>query len=285
MNVGLIPASDGQFPVAGAHVADLARATESAGFDSIWIGEHVVMPVEQKQEYPGASRNRIGPRDTGVLPDPLEWLSYVAAVTDHLLLGTAIMLLPLHNPLVIAKRLSTLDQLSSGRVRLGVGLGWSEAEYEAVGESFATRGSRCDEMIRAMRAVWSESPVRFDGTLVRFDDVHSFPQPVGQRVPILIGGDSEAAARRAGRLGDGYLPFEKDHARLSVLLATMRRSAEQAGRDPATIELTGLGSRNRQSVERLREMGFSRVLLFLPDLTTHEVERLGREAAALVEGL
>jgi len=284
MKVGLIPASEGQFPVDGPAVAAIARAAEASGFDSIWVGEHVVMPARQRQDYPGAAENRIGPRDTGTLPDPLEWLSFVAGATERILLGTAILLLPLHNPLVMAKRLSTLDRLSGGRVRLGIGLGWSEAEYEAVGVDFRTRGRRCDENVRAMREVWARSPAGYEGELFRFDPVHSLPQPAAGAVPILVGGDSEAAARRAGRIGDGYFPFGKDMDRLAHLLTVMRRAAEEAGRDPDAIELNGLGSRRPEVVERLAAMGFSRVVLFLPDPSVDGVERLGAQAARLVEG-
>jgi probable F420-dependent oxidoreductase len=285
MKVGLVPASGGSFPVDGSLVAALARAAEAAGFDSIWVGEHVVMAASPAQEYPGARQNRIGPSTLGALPDPIEWLSYAAAVTERVLLGTAILLLPLHNPLIMAKRIATLDQLSGGRVRLGIGLGWSEDEYEAVGESFRTRGRRCDEQVAAMRALWRDSPASFDGEIIRFGPVHSAPQPVRGAVPVLVGGDSDAAARRAGRIGDGYLPSEKDPDRLAELIATMRRSAEDAGRDPDGIELTCLGSRRPEAVARLAEIGFARMLLFLPELNPAAVERLGGQVRDLIAGL
>jgi probable F420-dependent oxidoreductase len=285
VKVGLIPASAGSFPVDGVTVASVARAAEAAGFDSIWIGEHVVMAATPRQEYPGASQNRIGPSASGALPDPLEWLSYAAAVTDRLLLGTAILLLPLHNPLIMAKRVATLDQLSGGRVRLGIGLGWSEDEYEAVGIDFRTRGRRCDEQIAAMRVLWRDSPARFESGMFRFAAVHSGPQPPRHAVPILVGGGSEAAARRAGRLGDGFMPFEKEPERLVQLIGIMRRAAEEAGRDPDAIELTGLGSRRLDAVARLAELGFARMVLFLPEPSGAAVERLGAQAAQLVNSL
>jgi probable F420-dependent oxidoreductase len=276
MNIGVIPASAGAFPVDGPTVAAVARRAEEVGFDSVWIGEHVVM--SGRESYPGANQNRVGPSPTGALPDPIEWLTYVAACTERVLLGTAIFLLPLHRAAVTAKRLATLDQLSGGRLRLGIGVGWSRHEYETVGESFASRGRRCDEAIDAIRTLWRDSPATFQGEFFNFDSVHSVPQPVHGAVPILVGGDSDAAARRAGRRGDGYFPFGKDPEELSRLLGVMRHSAKQAGRDPDAIELTALGSGRPEVVARLADLGFTRMVMFLPEATPAGVDRLWEKA-------
>ena len=276
MQIGVIPASGGTFPLAGANVAALAGRAEEIGFDSIWIGEHVVMSARER--YPGADQNRVGPSPTGSLPDPIEWLTYVAACTEHLLLGTAIFLLPLHRPTIAAKRLATLDQLSGGRLRLGIGVGWSRDEYESVGESFVTRGRRCDEAIDAVRTLWRDSPASHEGEFFRFESVHSVPQPVNGAVPILVGGDSDVAARRAGRTGDGYFPFGKDPSELSRLLGVMRHAANEAGRDPDTIELTALGSGHPEKVARLAELGFTRMVMFLPDLSPRGIDQLWNKA-------
>jgi probable F420-dependent oxidoreductase len=283
MNIGVIPASGGTFPVDGPDVASVARAAESAGFDSIWIGEHVVM--SSQEAYPGAGVNRVGPSPTGTLPDPIEWLTYVAACTERMLLGTAILLLPLHHPAIMAKRLATLDQLSRGRARIGIGVGWSEMEYATLGESFATRGRRCDEAIAAMRALWRDDPATFEGEFFKFPPVHSVPHPVRGAVPILVGGDSDAAAKRAGRTGDGYFPFGKDLDELARLVTVMRTTAQQAGRDPDSIELTGLGSGRRETVERLADLGFTRLVMFLPDLTPQGVERLWEKCEAVTRSV
>ncbi len=279
----MIPASEGTFPVDGKIVADITRAAEQSGFDSLWVGEHVIM--SPRETYPGANVNRVGPSSTGTLPDPLDWLSYAAAISETVLLGTSILLLPLHNPLIMAKRLSTLDQLSRGRVRLGIGVGWSEDEYAAVGVDYRTRGRRCDEAIDAMRALWAGESASYDGRFFRFDGVNSFPQPVHGAVPILVGGDSEAAARRAGRTGDGYFPFGKDLGELRHLVDVVRRTAADAGRDPDAIELTALGSRRREHVAELADIGFTRMVLFSKELTAESVEQLGEQAQAIVAGL
>lgn len=283
MQIGLIPASAGAFPVTGPEVAAVARSAERAGFDSIWIGEHVVM--SPRERYPGADGNRVGPSVAGSLPDPLEWLTYAAAVTERILLGTSVLLVPLHSALVLAKRVATLDRLSGGRVRLGIGLGWSEDEYRAVGVPFHERGRRCDEAVGALRALWSDSPARFDGRFVRFGPVHSAPQPLAGRVPIFVGGDSDAAARRAGRIGDGYFPFAKDRDRLRRLVGVARQAAVETGRDPDALELTGLGSLRREAVAELASLGFSRMVLFLGAPTVEAVAELAEQALAVTQGL
>lgn len=279
MNIGVIPASGGTFPVDGPTVAAVARRAEAVGFESVWIGEHVVMSA--RETYPGAGQNRIGPSPTGALPDPIEWLTYVAACTERILLGTAIFLLPLHHPAIVAKRLATLDQLSGGRLRLGIGVGWSRDEYETVGESFISRGRRCDEAIDAMRTLWSGNPASFHGEFFGFESVHSVPQPVNGAVSILVGGDSDAAARRAGRTGDGYFPFGKDLQELGRLTGVMRQAAELAGRDPDSIELTALGSGRPEHVARLGELGFTRMVMFLPDPTPRGIDQLWTKADAV----
>jgi probable F420-dependent oxidoreductase len=187
--------------------------------------------------------------------------------------------------LIMAKRLSTLDQLSGGRVRLGIGVGWSEDEYAAVGVDFRSRGRRCDEAVRAMRELWTSETAEYEGELVRFDGVHSFPQPVGGAVPIWVGGDSEAAARRAGRLGDGYFPFGKDLEQLRALVGVARRTAEEAGRDPDAIELTALGSLRREHVAELAAIGFTRIVMFLHAPTAEAVHELGAQTREVVAGL
>ena len=282
MRVGIIPASGGSFPVDPEVVSSVARRAEEVGFESIWIGEHVVM--SDRERYPGADQRRVGPSPTGDLPDPLEWLTFVAARTERILLGTAVLILPVHRPAIIAKRVATLDRLSGGRVRLGIGVGWSEDEYEAVGESFATRGRRCDEAIDAVRALWRDSPADHDGEFYRFRSVQSSPKPAGGSVPVVVGGDSEAAARRAGIRGDGWLPFGKDPAELGRLLGVLRGAAEGAGRDPGSIELTALGSLRPEALRALADLGFTRMVLFLPSVTPQAVEDLwDRTRAALRE--
>ena len=149
---------------------------------------------------------------------------------------TGVIILPLRNPLVLAKQVATLDHMSGGRIELGIGVGWLKEEFEAVGVPFEKRGTRSDEYIAVMRKLWAEDGVSFKGEFVTFDEVSSNPKPVNRAVPIVIGGHSEAAAKRAGRLGDGFFPSIGSQVDTVPLFDVVRRTAA-AGRDPKAIEI------------------------------------------------
>ena len=244
----------------------LARAAERAGFESIWTVDHVVVPGGYRSAYPYDPSGRLPSGEATVFPDPLIWLAYVAARTSTLRLGTGILIVPERNPLVLAKELATLDHLSGGRMILGAGIGWLEEEYRALGVPFAGRGRRMEESIAAMRALWSEERASFEGTTVRFTDCFLRPQPAAGTIPVHLGGHSPAAGRRAGRIGDGIFPLGVSPAELPALLDIVRSSAEEAGRDPAGIEVTMPGTavggdEARAEVQRLQECGATRVLV------------------------
>ncbi|MGE0878250.1 MAG: LLM class F420-dependent oxidoreductase [Acidimicrobiia bacterium] len=284
MKVGLIPAFGGGIQGDGAYVAAVAREAENAGFDSLWVGEHVVLPVHARQAYPG-SREGLQAPSTEPLPDPLDWLAFAAGCTSTLLLGTAVLLAPLHHPLILAKRIATLDRLSGGRVLLGVGIGWNEQEYEQVGVEFRTRGKRMDDTIGALRELWTDDQAEYHGEFVDFEPVYSAPKPVQNPLPVLIGGDSDAAAKRAGRLGNGFLPFERDYDRLARAIEIARTAASDAGRDPDELEITCLGSVSRARVEKLAALGVHRILLFLSAREPESIAVLGERARVAVESL
>jgi probable F420-dependent oxidoreductase len=210
-----------------------------------------------------------------VFPDPLIWLAYVAARTSTLRLGTGILIVPQRNPVVLAKELATLDHLSGGRMILGAGIGWLEEEFEALGVPFAGRGRRTEESIAAMRALWSQDQASYDGSTTSFRNCFLRPQPPGGTIPVHVGGHSEAAARRAGRIGDGFFPFGVTRDELTSLLGSMRRAAEEAGRDPESIEVSvqsnvTAAEAARAEATELRALGATRILvpaaLFKEDL-------------------
>jgi probable F420-dependent oxidoreductase len=198
------------------------------------------------------------------------------------------MILPQRNPLVLAKEVATLDYLSGGRIELGIGVGWLKEEFEALGIPFERRGKRADEYVAAMRALWASDGASFAGEFVKFDKVSCNPKPVAKSVPIVVGGHSEAAARRAGRLGDGFFPSIGAQVDTMPLLDVVRRSAEQAGRDPAKVELIlgcpgalpNSGADARAAVEERITRGAGRLALpvtaFMPDLET-TLARFGEE--------
>src|SRR5262245_34435246 len=248
-------------------VQRIARAIERIGYDHIDIFDHVVMgiPIEGRPK---------GPYNPAMpILEAFMTLGYLAAVTTRITLGTEVLVLPQRQPALVAKQVSTLATLSGGRVRLGVGVGWQESEYDALGEDFHTRGARMDEAIRLLRAWWREERVDVDGKHYRIVAMAMEPKPPGRTIPIWIGGSSEAALRRVGQLGDGWLGNRiNDAADARRVFDTIRRHAEAAGRDPEAIGLQSMvappprdaeGKRFYAEPDRvvarvaaLREMGF-----------------------------
>jgi probable F420-dependent oxidoreductase len=242
-----------------------ARHADEVGFESLLTVEHVVVPVGYESRYPYSDTGRMPLPDDCELPDPLDLLAWIAARTERIRLGTGILVLPEHHPLQLAKRVATIDRLSGGRMFLGVGVGWNREELEAVGVDPATRGARTEEGIEALRAIWAQDEVTFHGTFSSFDRVRSHPKPAQARVPILVGGHSAAAARRAGRLGDGFFPLGLSGDLLDERLAQVAEGARAAGRDPAEVPLTmggllGQGT-SEAAIEEATRRGAERVVL------------------------
>jgi probable F420-dependent oxidoreductase len=237
----------------------LARRCEELGFESLWTVEHVVVPTGYSSPYPYSADGKMPGGEQVAITDPLIWLAYVAASTTRIRLGTGILILPQRNPLVLAKEVATLDRLSGGRVDLGIGVGWLREEFDALGVPFARRGARTDEYVEVMRRLWREPSTAFSGEFSHFDELNSYPKPArSDGVPIHIGGHSEAAARRAGRIGDGFFPGRSEGHGLESLLATMRTAAAAAGRDADAIEITSGGGLDVDSVKRAADLGVDR---------------------------
>jgi len=257
-------------------MAGFARHLEACGFESIVAVEHTVLMTRYSSVYPYDPSGRVELAADCPVPDPLDLLGYLAAQTTTLGLATGVLVLPNHHPVVLAKRAATLDVLSGGRLRLCVGVGWLREEVEACGADFASRGRRADEQIEVLRALWADTPdgARHHGEFFSFDDAMCYPKPVsGQRLPVHIGGHSRAAARRAGRFGDGLQPLGVAGAELRTLVAEMRAVARDAGRDPAALELS-LGHLvtkvDAERAGRLAEAGADRLVLAMPPVTDIE---------------
>jgi probable F420-dependent oxidoreductase len=240
----------------------MGQSAEAAGFESLWTVEHVVVPAGYKSEYPYSDTGRMPGGEDAPIPDPLIWLAFVAAATSTIRLATGILILPQRNPVVTAKEIATLDHLSGGRVELGVGAGWLEEEFDVIGVPFEERGARLDDHIIAMRALWTEDAATVHGPFTSFDNAIMRPRPA-RSVPIHIGGHSTVAARRAGRLGDGFFPAKGD---LPKLFSVMRDAAKEAGRDPDAIEITTgdpgvMGPEPGDAIKRLEDQGVARVII------------------------
>ncbi|HEX9682894.1 MAG TPA: LLM class F420-dependent oxidoreductase [Acidimicrobiales bacterium] len=288
MKFGIIFSNSG--PAAeGDYAAEMARLAESAGIESLWAVEHVVVPAGYESTYPYSADGKMPGGEEFPIPDPLIWLSYVAAATSTIRLGTGILILPQRNPVITAKEAATLDRLSGGRLDLGIGVGWLAEEFDALGIPFDDRAARTDDHVAAMRALWTEEQASYTGSHSSFRNLISLPKPAQESIPIHVGGHSIPSAKRAGRLGDGYFPAKGDNDRLAELFGAMRDAANDAGRNPDDIELTTGARATPDEIKQLGEdLGVDRVVIpplgFDLGSLRQGLERYADEVIAKVNG-
>jgi probable F420-dependent oxidoreductase len=249
MKIGVTVRNLGGFgaEAGGIHVClDLARTAEALGYDSVWVADHVILPVEAQARYPYNESGRISATYRDEIYDPLVMISALAQATERVEIGVAVLVIPYRHPLMTAKMLSTADQLSDGRIILGAGVGWLQDEFEALGlppEHFTRRGSVTNDYLRAMKEAWlNTGPSWYQGRYVRFTDAGTFPHPVRQpHIPIWAGGKGEQVLIRAVRLCNGYIAIASDPTALREEVAHLRRVAEADRRDPTelTVAMTG----------------------------------------------
>ena len=216
----------------------VAGAADRAGFATLWASERVVMVGEQASRYPYS--------DDGVDPvaadadwlDPFVTLSFAAAATTRIGLATGVLVLPEHNPVLVAKQAASLDKLSGGRVALGGGMGWAKEEFAALGIPFEGRAARTAEYVRALRALWRYDVASFEGEFVTFEDVRVNPKPRNRTLPVILGGNSDAALQHAAEWADGWYGFNlPDVEDAAAAASTLRRLARAAGREPGDLRL------------------------------------------------
>jgi probable F420-dependent oxidoreductase len=268
-------------------VLTVARTAEQAGLDSVWVADHVVYPVRTTSTYPyRADGPPFAARD-GFL-DAFTTLAAVAGATERVLLGTSVLVLPMRDPLEVAKSVATLDVLSGGRMILGIGAGWWREEFEALGAEFTGRGKRMDEQIGILRRLWTEGIVREHRGLYHYDELVSRPLPVQPGGPqVIVGGMGPVARRRAALLGDGWHCLGSHDPTLAEGFADVTRIAREAGRPEGAVSLStsaGLPADPAKAVQRLarlRAAGVSHVILNVADntcaATCSAIERLARE--------
>ncbi len=263
MKMGLAFASS--VAIDGDSTLEICLRASGAGFESLWGGEHVILPDSISSKYPYSADGKIPAEPDTPIPDPLIWLAFAAAAAPTLRLGTCILIVPQRNPLVLAKELATLDQLSGGRVELGLGIGWLKEEFDALGVAWERRGARNDEYIAAMRALWAAPHAEFHGEFVDFAPVTCSPRPVNGSIPVLVGGHTDAAIQRAVRIADGYFPGEGNSERLGKLIERLRTAAEEAGRDPDSIEINAMFGAQiadpEAGVEQMKALGVGRIMV------------------------
>ena len=259
------------------HVSRLAPLAEQLGYDSWWAGEHVVLPSPQVPPSPA--------RPETPMVDPLVHLPFVAALTSKMALATGIIIIPQRNPVVLAKQVASLDVMSGGRFWFGIGVGYLEPEFRAIGAPFDDRGPRTDEYLDAMHALWTQpAPVAFSGPRVQFSGVDANPRPVSGSPTIVVGGHAAPAFRRAVARGHQWYGFFRSPEQVRNDVAALRTAASQVDR-PATlgrleISVTPSGPLTRELVEAYAEAGVDR-LVTMPGARTVEatIERLTAEAA------
>jgi probable F420-dependent oxidoreductase len=282
MKIGLVPVNIG-FASPEPMLA-LARQAEAAGLESVWTFEHVIVPLEYASRYPYSPTGKMGATPETPFLDPLIALTAIATATKTLRLGTGVNILPQANPLLLAKQAATLDVLSSGRFMLGVGIGWLEEEFQAMGTPFARRGARFDDYVAAMKKVWSGDVVEHSSAFLEWHGFKSHPVPARKpHLPVIIGGSKGKIYERIANHGDGWFAPSTNPDELVSMLATLKRTCERVGRDFASIEITTMlpPGANVDAVKRFQDVGVHRVVaLGLGPASGKEIERLGNEVIA-----
>jgi probable F420-dependent oxidoreductase len=277
---GLMFANAGPFAVPETFET-LVRTADEVGFESIWTVEHVVVPVGYESEYPYSDTGKMPGPENSPIPDPILPLAYAAAITRRIRLATGILILPQRHPAYVAKQFATLDVLSRGRAIAGIGIGWLQEEFAALGIPFRERAARTEEAVRAVRSLWADTPQSFSGEFYSWPALESNPKPVQKPgVPIVVGGHVEGAARRAARIGDGFFPARGDLATLVPLLDALRDECGKTGRNPDEIEIsTGAAKLDRDIVHRYEDIGVSRLVMGPPAFDSSGLERALPELA------
>jgi probable F420-dependent oxidoreductase len=261
----------------------LGREAEDRGFESVWVAEHVVLFDEYESQYPYAADGRFpGGGDSGLL-EPLTALTYLAAVTDRIRLGTGICLVPQRNPVYTAKQVVDLDNLSGGRVDFGIGVGWLREEFDVLNLPFEDRGARTDEYLQVMRSLWTEEVSSFKGDHYDMPACRMYPKPVQRpHPPIHVGGESNAALRRAARHGDGWYSFNRLPEDLDEPLARLDSILADTGRSRSDLQLTVSPYFNpvdAAAIEGYRERGVDRLVVLC---LAFDIDMLRSQLDALV---
>jgi probable F420-dependent oxidoreductase len=238
--------------------ARVARQAEELGYDSLWAGEHVVVPSPRVEPSPMEP-------DEPIL-DPLVALTHLAAHTEHIRLGTGIIILPQRNPLVLAKQVGSLDVLSGGRLILGLGVGYLEPELRAIGVPLSGRGARADEYLEAMRRLWEDEAPAYRGSTVEFEGVDAHPRPVQRPLPVVVGGHTAAAHGRAARYADGWYGFMVGLRAMAEQRDSLRQALERSGRGgrPFHVSVSPARRLDEEVVRSYADLGVDRLIVVPP---------------------
>jgi probable F420-dependent oxidoreductase len=225
--------------VRGDEIREFAVRTESLGFESLWAGDHVVLPSGPTEGYPYTADGTFQRPSEVPFIEPLTLLSYVASVTQRIRIGTTVIIVPYRHPVVQAKMFASLDALTEGRVICGVGVGWLEKEFEVLDAPYAERGPMTDEYIEIFRCLWTERLPEYHGRFHQISGITFEPKPAQSAgLPIWVGGHSRAAIRRTARYGDAWHPTRQTPEYVAGMLPYLRECCEEAGRDPKTVTIS-----------------------------------------------
>jgi len=279
MKLGLIPINIGISDV--KQMTGLAQRAEGAGFESVWTFEHVIVPIDYASKYPYNETGKMGAEPETPFIDPLIALTAVAATTSTIRLATGVNILSQVNPLLLAKQTASLDVLSNGRFMLGVGIGWLEEEFTAMGVPFERRGARFDDYVQAMRKVWSGEVVEHRSEFLNWTGFKSRPLPVQNPMPVIIGGSKGKIYERIARYGNGWFVPGTDAGAIKAQLADLKKTCDGVGRDFDEIEVTAMwpGEGGLESLKALSDAGVHRAvvpLIGLGDPVT-SIQRIGKE--------
>ena len=278
LGVGVHPTADDYLRI--------AQHAEALGYHSVWLGDHIVIPEQIAAPYPYTKDGSVGFARNTPWPDPFVLLAAIGATTQKILLGTSVVIVPYRNPLHVANAVATVDLVSHGRYQFGVGIGWLQEEFAALGEPFDERAARTREYLQVMKALWSGEIAKFHGKYFSFPDLHTNPLPVQKpHPPIIFGGESVAALKRVADLGDGWQPgpvpvevFRQCVERLQTLMA-------ERGREMAQLSISMIGSHrdlhdHPDKLAALEELGVKEMLLFMAgasvDATLKDVDEAAR---------
>jgi len=286
MDIGIIPVGMG-VTADPKVIVSIAHTAEQSGFRSLWAGEHVVFLKKFTSRYPYLPAGAQLPIQSTKIPllDPFAALTFAAAYTKTLRLGTGVYLVPERNPVVTAKQVASLDVLSEGRFDFGVGIGWLEEEFAAVGVPWERRAARTLEYLQAMKLLWTEEEPEFKGEFCSFPQAHLFPKPVQKpHPPIIFGGNSMPALRRVAETGDGWFGWTLTSEETKEKIERIRQYASAAGRDPKTLHFTSspgfVASIELDEVKRYRDAGAQQVIL---GMMMHDAKAIEGEIERLAE--
>lgn len=276
MKLGLIPVNIGVTDA--AMMIGMAQKAEALGYESLWTFEHVIVPVEYESKYPYSKSGNMGAAPETPFVDPLIALATIASHTRKIRLGTGVNILSQTNPLLLAKQAASIDTLSKGRLMLGLGIGWLQEEFVAMGTPFEKRGARFDDYVDAMRKVWSGEVVEHQSEFLNWTNFKSYPTPVQSPLPIIMGGSKGKILERIVKLGNGWYVPSADASEIADMLNGLKRTCDRVGRDYDELEITVMwpGQGGADALARLQSIGVHRAVIPIPALGADPLEGMER---------